>query len=173
MLTWMSDVFADKSDKARLVAVLVTGFIAIFVFFANQHFATRKARKELLIKKIEEAYLSAIAYERNARTLLKAICRGSRDEHGNFVLDQTLIDAMNDEVEKLEMLIGLYFPSIEFKKEQYYAGPTLPIMEIVVKDKLTTEDESIDVAHRTRDNININVAALKGVCATLMKKHRH
>lgn len=173
MLTWMSDVFADNSDKARLIAVLTTGAIAIFVFFANQHFATRKARKELLIKKIEELYQSAISYERNARALLKAIHRGGCDESGFFTLDPMLVDAMNYEVENLGMLMGLYFPSVEFKKEQYYAGPTLPIMEIVMKNKRVAEDEAVDASHQSRDNINSNVDALKIICTTLMKKHCH
>lgn len=173
MFDWMSDVFADNSDKARLVAVLVTGLIAVFVLLVNQYFAVRKSRKELLIKKIEEAYQAAMVYERSARSLLKAINRGGRDENGNFALDPSLIEAMNDEVEKLEMLMGLYFPKVKFNKEQYYAGPTLPVMEIAIKEKRVTEDEALEAAHRTRDNISANVVALKKVCAVLMEIHRH
>lgn len=169
----MSDVFADNSDKARLIAVLVTGLVAVLILLANQYFAVRKSRKELLIKKIEECYQSALAYEKSARTLLKAIHKGGRDERGNFVLDPTLIDAMNDEVEKLEMLMGLYFPKIKFNKEQYFAGPTLPIMEIAIKEKKVTEDEAIEVAYRTRDNVASNVAAIKAICADLMERYRH
>ena len=69
MLSWLADVFSDTSDKARLISVLATGGIAIAVLLLSQHFVTRRTRKELLIRKIEEAYQATPAYEKNAWSL--------------------------------------------------------------------------------------------------------
>lgn len=173
MLAWLSDVFASNSDKARLIAIVLSAIIAITVLLLNQHFATRRARKELLIKKIEETYQSSLAYENHARQLLKAINKGNRDEHGNFYLDQALIDSMNDEVEKMEMIVGLYFPKIKFEKNRYYAGPTLPVLEIAIKEKKISEDGAIDASEKTRENITRNVSEIKALCVSLMNKCRH
>ncbi len=172
-MTWLSNVFADNSDLARLIAVLVTGFFAISALLINQYFSVRKSRRELLIGKIEEIFQSSISYERSARDLLKAIYRGGRDQAGNFALDQTFIDAMNLEVEKLEMLFSLYFPDVNFRKEDYYAGTTLPILEIAVKEKKVSDDEALSASEDTRTRIQENTDGLKRICSLLMKANAH
>lgn len=173
MIEWLSEIFSENSDKARLVAILLSALVAILVLLLNQHFANKRARKELLIEKIEEAYKGAIAYERHARKLLSVIRKGGRDERGNFLLDKTLVEAMNDEVDDIEMIIGLHFPQESFDKKKYYAGPTLPVLEIAVKQKRITEDESIEAAMATQDNIKNNSQEIKELCAKLMKIYRH
>lgn len=173
MFTWLSNVFASNSDKARLIAIIISAIIAIVVLLLNQHFATRRARKELLIKKIEEVYQSSLVYENHARQLLKAISKGTRDSRGNFYLDPSLIDLMNEEVEKMEMVLGLYFPKEIFDKNRYYAGPTLPVLEIAIKEKKISEDEAIVASEQTRNNINNNVHEIKALCVSLMSRHRH
>ncbi|MHB8472902.1 MAG: hypothetical protein ACYDC8_08660 [Gammaproteobacteria bacterium] len=172
-MNWISEAFASSADKARLIAIVISAVIAIVVLLFNQHFATKRARKEILIKKIEEAYQAALAYERHAKKLLSAIYTGGSDERGNFRLDKSLVDAMNEEVEKIEMILGLHFPSVPFNKEQYYAGPTLPVLEIAVKKKRVTEQESLEAAASTEDNVLSNTARIKALCTGLMKKHHH
>lgn len=173
MFTWLSDVFASNSDKARLIAIVISAIIAIAVLLLNQYFATRRARKELLIKKIEDVYQSSLAYENYARQLLKVIGKGQRDDYGNFYLDPSLIDSMNEEVEKMEMIVGLYFQKVKFDKNRYYAGPTLPVLEIAIKEKRISEDEAIGASEKTQDNINRNVNEIKVLCVSLMNKYRH
>jgi hypothetical protein len=172
MLTWFSEAFAANSSKAQLVTVVVSATIAILVLLLNQHFTARRSRKDVLIRKIEELYQSAISYERHARALLAGIYRG-RLNSGRFELDRTALDAMNDEVERIEMLLGLYFPSVSFEKARYYAGPTLPVMEIAVKRKEVSEDEALDASERTKDNIARNAAEIKAICAGLMRTNTH
>lgn len=173
MLAWLADAFSSPTSKAQLVAIIVSALIAIAVLLLNQHFTIKRSRKDVLVKKIEEAYQSALAYERHAKQLLAAIYRGGRNERGHFVLDPTLIDAMNDEVEKIEMLLGLHFPSVAFDKARYYAGPTLPVLEIAVKQKIVSEDESLRAAEDTRSNVARNAKEIKSICSQLMRKHKH
>jgi hypothetical protein len=173
MLAWLSDAFASNSDRARLIAIVISAVIAIVVLLLNQHFTTKRAKKELLIKKIEEAYQSALSYEKNAKQLLTAINKGERDQAGNFYLDPALIGAMNDDVEKLEMLIGLYFPNTPFDRDKYYASPSLPVLEIAIKKQKVSEAEAIDAAERTRDIVKRNTSEIKGTCLTLMNQYRH
>lgn len=173
MLNWLSDIFIDASDKARLISVLITGGIAIFLLLLNQYFTTRKTRKELLIKKIEEAYQASLAYEKNAWALLKDVQSGKKDAHGFFNPDYSLIGGMNEEVDKLAMLFGLYFPKVRLSTEKYYAGPTIPVLEAVLKGKMMSETEHIVISHATKDNIKTNSLELREICKGLMKKHRH
>lgn len=173
MLTWLSEAFANPSSRAQLIAIVVSAVIAIVVLLLNQHFTSRRSRKDVLVGKVEETYLAALSYERHARALLSAIYRGGQDERGNFRLDRNLVDAMNDEVERIAMLIGLYFPSERFQKERYYAGPTLPVLEIAVKSKQISEDEALQASESTKDNISKNAAEIKAICGRLMKRHRH
>lgn len=173
MLNWLSDIFIEPSDKARFISVLITAVIAIFLLLLNQYFATRKTRKELLIKKIEEAYQASLAYEKNAWALMKDVQSGKRGVHGFFDPDYSLIGAMNEEVDKLAMLFGLYFPKVSFATEKYYAGPTIPVMEVFLKGKMMSEAEHLVISHATKDNIKANALELREICTGLMKKHRH
>lgn len=173
MLKWFYDTFAPTANRAQLIAIVISAAIAILVLLVSQHFTTKRARKDILIRKIEEAYQSALSYERYSRKLLSAIYRGGRDERGYFKLDSSLVDAMNEEVEKLEMLLGLYFPSVEFNKERYYAGPTLPVLEIAIKEKVVSEEESLEASENTKDNIARNSAEIKAICGKLMRQYQH
>ena len=83
------------------------------------------------------------------------------------------VSDLHEEVEKIEMIIGLYFPSILFNKNNYYAGPTLPVLEIAVKEKRVSEQEAIDASINTKENIRKNAAEIKALCTNLMKKYRH
>lgn len=173
MLNWFSETFSAPANRAQLIAIVISALIAIVVLLVNQVFTTRRARKDVLIRKIEEAYQSALAYERHARKLLSVIRRGGRDERGYFRLDSALVDAMNEEVEKVEMVLGLYFPIIEFHKERYYAGPTLPVLEIAIKEKVVSEEESLEASENTKDNITRNAAEIKAICNKLMRQYQH
>ena len=84
-----------------------------------------------------------------------------------------MIDAMNDEVHRMEMLVGLYFPQIYFDFDSLFAGPTLPVLEIAVKEKMISEDEAIDASERTKDNIRNNTQGIKRLCTKLMEQYRH
>ena len=173
MLSWFLETYSSPSSRAQLVAIVISAVIAILVLLLNQFFTTRRTRKDILIKKIEDLYQSALAYERHAGKLLSAIYHGGRDARGNFNLDRALLDGMNEEVEKIEMLLGLYFPSTDFAKDRYYAGPTLPVLEIAIKGKLVSEEESLEAAEATKDNIANNTAELKAICKNLMELHKH
>ena len=173
MLDWFSEVFSSNSDKARLIAILISALIALSVLLLNQMFNRRKARRDLLIEKIEEIYSCAIQYEARARELLAGINKGNQDPQGNFHIFQEDIDQMNDEVHKLEMLLGLYFPSEKFEQNKFYAGTTLPVLEISVKAKSLSEDEMIEASERTKDNIYNNSKDIKKLCSKLMRTNRH
>ena len=173
MIVWLSEVFSSNSDKARMIAILISALVAIGVLLLNQYFLSRRTRKELLITKIEELYQSAIEYESKARELLKGIDKGQRDERGNFYLNPELIDAMNDEVHKMDMLVGLHFPEVNFDRDRFYAGPTLPVLEIAIKEKRISEAEALEACENTKDNIRNNSQEIKKLCKDLMQQYRH
>jgi len=174
MLNWVYEVFSANSDKARLVAILISAIVAVSIIVLNQFFLNRRVKIALLIEKIEELYQSAIEYEVKAKDLFSAInkCR-VMDENGIPCINQELIDAMNNQVHKIEMLFGLYFPKVNFDKNKYYAGTTLPMLEIAIKEKYISEDESLEVNERCKDKIHANSQEIRDICNGLMNENRH
>ena len=61
-MNWILEVFSDKSDQARLVAIVISAVVAILVVLLNQWFLSRRSRRELLIEKIEELFSASNEY---------------------------------------------------------------------------------------------------------------
>ncbi|MBH0074668.1 hypothetical protein I6F48_03705 [Pseudoalteromonas sp. SWYJ118] len=57
MISWFSSIFSEKAQQAQLVTILISVAVAIFAVFLNQYYLSRRAQKEIYIKKAEEAFL--------------------------------------------------------------------------------------------------------------------
>ncbi|MGR2884489.1 hypothetical protein ABMX65_22360 [Vibrio vulnificus] len=55
-MDFLSSIFAEKAQQAQLISIGVSAFVALIVVLLNQWFLSRRARKEVYIKKIEELY---------------------------------------------------------------------------------------------------------------------
>ena len=174
---WLLEIFESNSDKARLITIVISAIIAISIFLLTQYFINKRKRKELLIQKIEELYKTALEYEKHTLILYKDINKQKStkaDFHNRYNDDyypHELINNMNNEVQNLQMLIGLYFTDIKFDKDKFYAATTLPILEVRIKRKLLSEDKSLELHESSKDNITNNVDNIKDICYQLLKKH--
>jgi hypothetical protein len=56
MFQWFSSIFNQPAQKAQLVEILISAILAMTVLLLNQRFTTKRSRKELSIRKIEELY---------------------------------------------------------------------------------------------------------------------
>ncbi len=54
LLDWTAAVFESNSDKARLVAIVISSVVAISILLLSQKLTAGRERKKLLIEKIEE-----------------------------------------------------------------------------------------------------------------------
>lgn len=56
MFVWFSEIFADNSDIARLISILISAVVAISVVLLNQSLQRRREIREFRIGKYEELY---------------------------------------------------------------------------------------------------------------------
>jgi len=116
-MQWLTEIFSSSSDQARLVTTLLVAAIAIAVVFINQWFASRRARKDKLIEKLEELYAAVIKLHELYLSTQKEIATGSPKGAKGVGRDSLL--AMHESFETtgahVYMLTGLYFPSLREK----------------------------------------------------------
>ncbi|MDC3214522.1 hypothetical protein NQU47_18320 [Pseudoalteromonas distincta] len=113
MLTWLCSIFAEKAQQAQLITILITAAMAIVVVLLNQYFLTKRARKEIYIKKIEEFHSLIIEYEVAGNRFIYA--KSNNDYEGLKQHGETVDNA----IVKMSMIIELYFPSVSFKESDY------------------------------------------------------
>lgn len=179
MVDWFLIIFESNTDKARLITIVISTIIAILIFLLTQYFVNQRKRKELLIEKIEELYKSVVEYEKHAIILYKDINKKPKvnpEELNPYKRDDDyypteLMDNVNNEVRNLKMLIGLYFNHISFNENKFYAGETIPILEVRIKSKFVSADKYLELNEDSKDNIMRNVNVIKDICYDLMKKH--
>lgn len=173
-MSWFAEIFEANSDKARLIAILISAAVAVIILLANQWFSNRRAKKELAIKKIEELYLTSIEYTNACRGLLGDLTKKEfTNEHGDFDPDQQKVAKIDELVRKMEMLSHLHFPSMEFKAGEFIVPVVMPIIEIVEKSKSLPEGEAHLIYEDSRDNITAAGKRLGEMCRQLMKEHRY
>ena len=154
MIEWFQEAFEAPGDRAQLIAILASAIIAITVLLLNQGLTKMRERKKLQAGKIEEMYLASIQYTNSANQIMKDLADPKLlNKHGYFDIDQAVYGAMNNAVRKMEILCGLYFPSVDFKPAEFSIG-NMPIVDAAVKGKATTEMEGYKLYQVSRDHIN-------------------
>lgn len=115
MINWFLETFSTASEQAKLFSIVVSTALAVCLLLLNQWFNSRKSKKELLIKKIEELLTTIYAYERISLDILSNLFNSAG------VVNQVTLDKMAESIEisdKLEMICVLYFPSINFNASE-------------------------------------------------------
>lgn len=152
MLTWLCSIFAEKAQQAQLIAIVITAAMAIVVVLLNQYFLTKRAKKEIYIKKIEEFHSLIIEYEVAGNRFIYA--KSNNDHEGLKQHGKTVDNA----IVKMSMIIELYFPSVSFKESDYRS----------VFDSL--HELNYDEAG---DELKNSAKSLKDKSKKLMRKNKH
>lgn len=172
MIEWFQEAFAAPGDRARLIAILASAIIAIIVLLLNQRLTNRRERKKIQAGKVEEMYLASIQYTNSAHQIMKDLADPKlRNKHGYFDIDQAVYGEMNDAIRKMEMLCGLYFPSVNFKPSEFSIG-NMPIVDAAVKGKANAEMEGYELYKVSREHINNAEKKLADICKNLMAQER-
>jgi hypothetical protein len=178
LLNWIIDIFSDKSDQARLVTVVLSALVAVFVVLLNQWFNSRRSRRDLLIEKIEELFETSNEYIAACRELLdflKAPNTSVKHLHSgpqNQDLPKNSVNKLNDAVTKMEMICGLYFKSAKFDPKDYYIS-NMPVLEMMVKDKFVIEGRALVAFEESAAHVVESRKSLDKLCKDLMVKHGH
>lgn len=168
---WLLEIFESKSDQARLVAILFSAVVAIFVVLLNQWFVAKRARKELLISKIEELYVASSEYVSACRNILYALNEDEhRSEHGYFNPPRRLVDEIGDSLSKIEMICGLYFPEIDFDPDKYRIW-NMEIIKAAEKGTVPPEAEGHLMHEDAWLHVRASRATLDILCGDLMRQY--
>jgi len=185
MINFFAEIFEATGDQARLVTTLIAAVIAVVVVLANQWFNSRRARKEKIIEKIEEAFSITLSIQEKAQA-----------QHTKIVTDfdeiqQNAFDAVNrlpgSSLEykdvpheyhleiiragrNLVMLSQLYFPSIEGNVAKAMGQYQEIYSSYVSAEKL---DEYLDFYKGASKELHVSLDKLYEELSSVMKRAMH
>jgi hypothetical protein len=70
LLDWIPTIFESNSDKARLIAIVISSIVAVSILLLNQRLISGRERKKLLIEKIEDTSKLISKFDRGASKFL-------------------------------------------------------------------------------------------------------
>jgi hypothetical protein len=172
-LNLLFEIFSDKSDQARLIAILISAGVAVCVVLLNQWFLSRRSKRDLLIKKIEELFEASNEYVAACRELMESLSEQRADlRQEYFSYPASAVNKLNDSITKMQMICGLYFRSDKFDPDKFYIW-NMPILEIAHKGKMLPEGEAHMAHEDSRTHIRKSREELDELCKKLMRKHGH
>lgn len=172
-MNWFVDIFSEKSDQARLIAILISAAVAVFVVLLNQWFLSRRAKRELLIDKIEELFSASHEYVAACRELMESLSQQSAGHQKEYFKYPSIsVNKLNDSITKMQIICGLYFRAEIFEPEKFYIW-NMPILEIANKGKALPEGEAHMAHEDSRAHIYKARTELDELCKKLMKIYGH
>ena len=170
-MNWVADIFSDKSDQARLIAILISAAVAIFVVFLNQWFVSRRFRRQLLIGKIEELFSASNEYVSACRELMDALAQQGVDHPERcYEYPVESVNKLSDSITRLQMICGLYFQTARFSPDDFYIW-RMPILEIAHKGKSLPEGERQMAYENSNAHVMNSREQLDDLCKGLMRRH--
>ena len=168
----------SASDQARILAILVSALaivvsaiIAIAVVILNQYFLTNRAKKSRMLEKIECLTLVSAQYTQDCLSLLTWVNNNKMERQSG--LPTALNHAIEDSVNKMQMICCLYFRKQGFDVQDYYMYK-IPVVEALRRGKEIPDEgfwqEIMDDSHK---HVQVNRCKLHKLCQDLMKMHGH
>ncbi len=170
MFSWFNSIFAQPAQKAQLIAILISAFVAIFVLLLNQWFSSRRARKELYISKIEELYSAICDYELLSYDFMSLLFNGKVEEDST----KELLNKALASLQKIEMYTGLHFPEISFEREKYH-GYIKELYQSFLKQRPSYDSETQAFVDYTvvMEKMRRDTNEIKDLAKNLMGLHKH
>ncbi|WP_256383065.1 hypothetical protein [Photobacterium toruni] len=181
-MDFLSSIFAEKAQQAQLISIGVSAFVALIVVLLNQWFLSRRARKEVYIKKIEELYLAIDEYEERTYEFLSLLYQHNQ----NF--DETTIrkyfNQVSTSLQKVEMYMQLHFDSVNFEREKYdklhheayvrlYKKGFNQNQKYYLANVSDDYREALEQQTQIYTEIRKNAQEIKALAKSLMRKYKH
>ncbi len=169
LMNWFFNVFSEPAQQAQLIAIVFSMVVAISVVFINQWLLTRRARREIKIKKVEELYIAISEYADATYDFVSFSC----DESNEFEMDlvREKFNRITDTLQKIDMYMTLYFPEVSFDINKY----DYPHHEVylVYCDELDSELSMGAEKIKAFGAIQENIRELKIAAKDLMERNKH
>ena len=170
MFQWFTSIFSQPAQKAQLVAITISAILAMTVLLLNQRFTTKRSRKELYIRKIEELYKSMCDYELLSYEFMSLLFNGKVEE------DETknLLNKSLSTLQKIEMFVDLHFNEVSFDREKYH-GYIKELYQSFLKEKESYDAEINAFINYTEvmEKMKIDIVEIKEICKSLMQMHKY
>ncbi|MEI8668837.1 hypothetical protein P4S65_11565 [Pseudoalteromonas sp. B131b] len=122
--------------------------------FTKSVLFNKTSKKRNIYKKIEEFHSLIIEYEIAGNRLIHSYYAHRYEHEGIMQYGETIDNA----IVKMQMIIELYFPSVNFEENEYRS----------LFDSLHTLNYK-----KAGDKVKSNARSLKGKSKTLMRRHKH
>lgn len=164
-------VINSPENWVRFLAIIISVVIAILVLIANQYFANKRERKKIICEKIEEFYEASISYTKACDELITDIqLMKYKRENGYYDNDPVIYSQLVDSLIKMEMLQGLYFPNMDFKKENYSIDK-MPIIWDAISGEMARRTSDVETSYKkSRKHVETSSEHFREICILLMQK---
>jgi hypothetical protein len=136
----------------------------------SQYFIRRKARRDLMITKIEEFYGVLLEYEEHSFDTL-SLCVAKTDEGAAKMRNS--VGSVISSLRKARTINQLYFPEIKFDKEEFYAL-SMDFMPYVKEQYRIGANEGLENAlNQAFAEISAKVSYVEKQLQAEMEKYRH
>ena len=169
MMDWLFTIFETNSDQARLITVVFSALIAMFILLLNQSFINRRNKRDLLVQKVEDLYVLSIEYSNTCQNILDDI---KNNEAEVFEIDPAKSNKVTELIRRMEMICGLHFNGAGFDSNDYRLW-NMPIIEFETKENYRDETEHHMAYEDSQQHIVDADAKLAVICKKLMNKHGH
>jgi hypothetical protein len=171
MIESFHEIFSTSSEKAKLISILISVVMAIFILLLNQWFTSRREKRKIISSKIEEMYLASIEYCNATNKIISGLVQSSKNsENNDHNFDRVAHEAMNNSILKMEMLCGLYFQDIKFSSS-HYSSAVIPIVSAIFEGKVENDIDFFHVYEESCELLRTRDKELKSMCKALMLRN--
>jgi hypothetical protein len=166
MLSNLLEIFSDNSDKARIIAIVVSSFVAITVVFINQWLVARKESRRYLVEKIEEISKLISTFERGTMDFI-------RDLDYKAAPDDSYGKAL-EAAQDIQILTSLYFSSYKFPTAEQLRAQTLDNKNEVEVERVGEDTYTLKCAltvEKATSKQEVLVLELRYLSHKLIKKY--
>ena len=181
-MDFLSSIYSEKAQQAQLRAIGGAAFVALIGVFFNQWFLSRRARKEVYIKKIEELYLAIDEYEERAYGFISLLYQ--HEQNVDEVTIRKNFNQVSTSLQKVEMYMQLHFDTVVFDRKKYdelhhkayerlYKKGFNQAQKSYLASVSDDYREAIEQQNQTFQEIRKNAQEVKALAKSLMKKYKH
>lgn len=170
MFQWFTSIFNQPAQKAQLIAIVISAILAMAVLLLNQGFTTKRSRKELYIRKIEELYESMCDYELLSYEFMSLLFNGKVEEEET----KSLLNKSLSTLQKIEMFVNLHFDEVSFDREKYH-GYIKELYQSFLKGRKSYDAEINAFVDYTdvMEKMKRDIVEIKEICKSLMQTHKY
>jgi hypothetical protein len=163
MGSWITSIFSESSDQARLFTVVFTAIIGLIIVFINQSLVSKRESRVYIKAKVEDLFTTAVTLYDKSKHYYLVIDKIK--SQGVTTLDYQDMKHIHENsremlmlILKLELLITLYFPKMQkiiiYPQRNYADKPTIGQPIVTIADGIELIKKSLDNPLSNSKNFN-------------------